>query len=63
MNEKELSAEVEATMLKAGLSAEAIYAYKRTGLIATTENWPLLSEEDKSDWQAAIAEFREGGTN
>jgi len=33
-----------------------IYAYKKTGLLVTTDNWDKLSPEDQAEWIAAISE-------
>ncbi len=44
-------------MTEAGVDSAFIYAYRRTGLIVTTENEHLLAEEDREAWMAALAEY------
>jgi hypothetical protein len=38
-----------------------IYAYQKTGLIATQDNWERLSPEDQAEWSAAISEWEKLG--
>jgi hypothetical protein len=51
--------EVVAIMRKARISPELIYAYSRTGLIVTDENYSLISPEDRDAWKRAIVEYFE----
>jgi hypothetical protein len=44
-------------MNKARISPELIYAYCSTGVIATDQNYGLLSPEDRDAWERAIAEY------
>jgi hypothetical protein len=57
----EYLAEVDAAVLQAMQAAnirpELIYAWKRTGFIATEHNWELLTEAQRVEWTAAIEEF------
>ena len=46
-------------LIPADIEPEKIYAYRKTGLIVTEENWGLLSEEQQQEWEAAIAEYEE----
>jgi hypothetical protein len=50
------SAVVEA-MVKAGVKSQIIYAFRRTGLIASEDNWERLTEAQRRDWEAALAEY------
>jgi len=43
-------------MVKAGIDPSYIYAFKKTGLLVTTDNWDKLSPEDQEAWEAAINE-------
>jgi TRAP-type C4-dicarboxylate transport system substrate-binding protein len=43
-------------MVKSGMDPSYIYAFKKTGLLVTTENWDKLSPEDQAEWNAAINE-------
>jgi len=52
------AATVEA-MRAAGIRPALVYAYKRTGLIVTRENRPLISAADLDEWEDAIAEYEE----
>lgn len=45
------------TLHKAHIRDELIYAYLRTGLIATDENYELLTPEDQRAWDRAIEEY------
>jgi hypothetical protein len=48
-------------MVKAGIDPFYIYAFKKTGLLVTVDNWDKLSPEDQDEWNAAIREFEEIG--
>jgi hypothetical protein len=48
-------------MVAAGLDPSFIYAYQKTGLIPTEDNWDSLSPEDQAEWRAAIAEWEDLG--
>jgi len=48
-------------MVAAGLDPSYIYAYQKTGLIATQDNWERLSPEDQAEWSAAISEWEKLG--
>lgn len=47
-------------MVEAGMDPSYIYAFKRTGLLVTTDNWDKLSPEDQAEWNAAISEPEKG---
>lgn len=49
--------EIVALMRKAHIRDELIYAYLRTGLIVTDENYDLLTREDQRAWDRAIEEY------
>jgi integrase len=44
-------------MAQAGIDPAKIYAFRRTGLLATTENWERLSPADRQAWEAAVEEY------
>jgi hypothetical protein len=46
-------------MADAGISPELIYAYRKTGLLVSDENYGKLSPEDREDWHAVIDEYRQ----
>jgi len=48
-------------MVAAGIDPSFIYAYQKTGLIPTEDNWDNLSPEDQAEWSAAIAEWENLG--
>lgn len=52
-----LVATVVAAMEKAGLDPAKIHAYRRTGMLVTTENVSQWSAEDLAEWQAALDEY------
>ncbi len=54
-----IRSEIVGGMVEAGIEPEKIYAYRKTGLIVTEENWGLLSKEQQQEWEAAIAEYEE----
>ena len=54
-----VDSEIVDAMVKAGIEPEKIYAYRKTGLIVTEQNWGLLSKEQQQEWEAAIAEYGE----
>jgi hypothetical protein len=57
INLDSLQRQTVAVMNKARISPELIYAYCRTGVIATDQNYGLLSPEDRDAWERAIAEY------
>lgn len=52
-----LDSAVSEAMTEAGVDSAFIYAYRRTGLIVTTENEHRLAQEDREAWMAALAEY------
>ena len=46
-------------MVNANIDPAYIYAYKRTGLLVTSENRNLLTDEDLREWNEALAEYEE----
>jgi hypothetical protein len=54
----DLQQEILALMRKAKIRAELIYAYLRTGLLVTEENYEHLPPKDRRDWDRAIVEYR-----
>jgi hypothetical protein len=44
-------------MRRAGVDPANIYAYEKTGFLATERNWPLLDAGQRHEWLAAIAEY------
>src|SRR5207248_7598441 len=63
INLDSLQRQIIAVMNKARAAPELIYAYCRTGVIATDQNYDLLSPEDRDAWERAIAEYsRQRGT-
>jgi integrase len=57
LDEQSLVATVEAAMRAAGIDAAKIHAYRRTGMLVTSENLGQWSAEDLDDWQAALDEY------
>ena len=43
-------------MVKAGFDPSYIYAFKKTGLLVTRDNWDKLSRKDQAEWIAAISD-------
>jgi hypothetical protein len=52
-----MRAEIVATMRKAGISPQLIYAYEKTGLMFTEENRHLIPQGDLDAYEAAIDEY------
>lgn len=44
-------------MSTAGIEPAKIYAYRKTGLLASSENWELLSDQDRAAWNQALDEY------
>lgn len=59
LNLEQVQAEFTEAMAKPSIDPAIIYAYRHTGLIVTEENYHLLSEEDRREWNAALAEYEE----
>jgi len=58
LNPDNLVATVAAAMEQAGLDPAKIHAYRRTGMLITTENLSQWSAEDLAEWQAALDEYQ-----
>ena len=48
---------VTAAMEKAGIDPAKIHAYRRTGMLLTSDNLDQWSAEDLDEWQAALDEY------
>ncbi len=59
ISQEKLDALMVETMEAAGIDPAKIYAYKKTGLLATAENWKLWSRGKRARWKAAIREYEE----
>jgi hypothetical protein len=57
MDVDKYDAEVVRAMSVAGIEPAKIYAYKKTGLLPSAENWKLLSPQDRSEWNQALDEY------
>lgn len=44
-------------MEKCNIAPDIIYAFKKTTMLVTKENWDLLSKEDQKEWTDAIKEY------
>jgi hypothetical protein len=53
----EFGAEVGDAMRRVGVDPALIYAYEKTGFIATQKNWSLLDAGQRREWLEAIAEY------
>jgi hypothetical protein len=53
-----VEAQIVAAMQAVGIEPAKIHAFRRTGLIPTTENASHLSAQDREDWQLALEEYR-----
>ena len=59
MDLSELDAEITDTMVRAGVDPAKIYAYKKTGMMASHANWNKWTDKDRAGWNAAIAEYNQ----
>jgi len=57
INPNKLEAEITRAMSLAGIEPAKIFAYKKTGLLASSENWDLLSDQDRAAWNQALDEY------
>ena len=48
---------VAAAMEKAGIDHAKIHAYRRTGMLLTSDNLDQRSAEDLDEWEAALDEY------
>jgi hypothetical protein len=53
----EYEAAIGDAMRAAGLAPAMVYAYERTGFIATEKNWHLMDKSGQQEWLDAIAEY------
>ncbi len=51
--------ESERAMVEAGIRPEIIYAYRKTGLIVTQDNYGKLPKSAVAEWEAAVEEYFE----
>jgi hypothetical protein len=59
ISQEKLDTLMEESMRAAGIGPAKIYAYKKTGFLASTKNWNLLSRSRQAQWNAAIREYEE----
>ncbi|HTS60974.1 MAG TPA: hypothetical protein VMH28_03060 [Candidatus Acidoferrales bacterium] len=52
-----LQIEILEVMYQARIPEELVYAYLRTGLMVTEENYNYIAPEDRHAWQRAISEY------
>ncbi len=52
-----LQMEILEVMYQARIPEELVYAYLRTGLLVTEENYDHIAPEDRRAWQGAINEY------
>jgi hypothetical protein len=57
INSDEVETEITRAMDLAGIEPAKVYAYKKTGLLPSSENWELLSEDDRDAWSDALNEY------
>jgi hypothetical protein len=53
-----VNAVIEQDLLKAGASAETIYAFRKTGILVSKENINQVSPQELIAWESAIQEYR-----
>ena len=61
MNAEKVDKAIIEAMVAADMNPSYIYAFKKTGLLVTEENWNKLSPEDQAEWNAAISEAEKFG--
>ena len=61
MNAEQIDQAIIEAMVVAGIDPSYIYAFKKTGLIVTEDNWDKLSPEDQAEWKAAVGEAEKLG--
>lgn len=59
ISQEKLDALMVESMEAAGLDPAFIYAYKKTGLLVSTQNWKRMSRSKRASWNAAIREYEE----
>ncbi|HEV3196658.1 MAG TPA: hypothetical protein VGZ73_02095 [Bryobacteraceae bacterium] len=55
----EFQEETEHAMVLAGIRPEIIYAFRKTGLIVTEDNYGKLPKSAQAEWTAAVEEYCE----
>jgi hypothetical protein len=55
----EFQEETEKAMVLAGIRPEIIYAFRKTGLIVTEDNYGKLPKSAQAEWTAAMEEYFE----
>jgi len=58
LDDESLVATVVHAMKAAGIDPAKIHAYRRTGMLVTSENLGQWSAEDLDEWQAALDEYQ-----
>jgi len=51
--------EIAEAMKEAGIAPEFIYAYRKTGLMPTIQNLPILSKAEKKEFSDACKEYHQ----
>ena len=57
INSDDVETEISRAMDLARIEPAKVYAYKKTGLLPSSENWGLLSEDDRDAWSDALNEY------
>lgn len=57
INVDRVEAEITRAMSIAGIEPAKIYAYRKMGLLASSGNWELLSDQDGAAWNQALDEY------
>jgi hypothetical protein len=55
----QFQSETEKAMSEAGIRPEVIYAYRKTGLVVTEENYKKLPADARAEWEEAVKEYFE----
>ena len=46
-------------MLTSGIPTPIIYAFLKTGRLASERNWHLLTAEEQEEWNSAVQEYED----
>lgn len=58
-DDAKVSRAMVSAMEAAGTRPEIIFAYRRTGLLVSEDNYRKLTPEDRAEWRAALEEYGE----
>jgi hypothetical protein len=61
MTDEKIDKGIMETMMSVGINPAIVYAYQKTGILASEQNWDNLSSEEQAAWRNALDEWEKLG--